>query len=220
MPAIYCLEDFKTEFESLISDKQYRDLESDIINYFFSSKSTEELCSGKRLNATSDGAFEFPYIKKRFEGSGGYRVYFLLIKKDDKLYLMFIHPKTGPSAARNLKEEKIAELYQKIFDNIKTQNLFKVELFNERLKFIHLYDELKSRRTYKEADQIVNRNAYLSKKTLINAAGETCFMNKLRIDVKDGHHEVLCELHPNENYTGQATFLQLDKVLRDWWPIN
>ena len=55
---IYCLEDFKVEFEKLKSKKSYKTIEQEIINYFFE-KTTEELCSGTRLNHSVD----VPYIK-------------------------------------------------------------------------------------------------------------------------------------------------------------
>jgi len=80
---IYCLEDFKVEFEKIFSKKQYKSLQQEIIDYFFN-KSIEELSSGTRLNNSSDS----PYIKKRLQGSGGFRCYFLLILKNENLYLM------------------------------------------------------------------------------------------------------------------------------------
>lgn len=60
----FCLEDFKLEFEKLISKKAYNTLEQDLINYFFG-KSAQELSSGTRLN-NSD---QTPYIKKRLNRS-------------------------------------------------------------------------------------------------------------------------------------------------------
>jgi len=54
---IFCLEDFKVEFEKLISKKQYKSLQQEIIDYFFD-RSVEELSSGTRLNNSSDT----PYI--------------------------------------------------------------------------------------------------------------------------------------------------------------
>lgn len=57
---IYCLEDFKVEFEKLISKKQYKSLQQEIIKYFFD-KSVEQLSSGTRLNNSSVS----PYIKKK-----------------------------------------------------------------------------------------------------------------------------------------------------------
>ena len=87
---IFCLEDFKVEFEKLKGKKSYSSIEDDIIKYFFG-KNAQELSSGVRLNNSR----ETPYIKKRINGSGGFRFYYLLIIKDEKLYLMFVHPKTG-----------------------------------------------------------------------------------------------------------------------------
>src|SRR5690606_7642 len=94
---IYCLDDFRKEFEKLRTKKSYNNLEIEIIRYFFD-KTSEELRSGTRLNQSNDT----PYIKKRLSGSGGYRFYFLLLIKKDSLYLMFVHPKTGPAGASNI----------------------------------------------------------------------------------------------------------------------
>lgn len=120
---IYCLEEFKNEFDKLKSKKSYRNLEQELIAYFFN-KTAEELRSGTRLN-NSD---ETPYIKKRLKGSGGYRFYFLLIIKNDKLYLMFVHPKSGSLGAENITDESKAVLYKKVLECIKTNNLYQLEL--------------------------------------------------------------------------------------------
>jgi hypothetical protein len=60
--SIYCLEDFKVEFEKLISKKAYKSLEKDLIDYFFN-KPFQELCTGTRLNHSK----EAPYIKKKIK---------------------------------------------------------------------------------------------------------------------------------------------------------
>jgi len=126
----FCLEDFKVEFEKLISKKAYSTLEQDLINYFFG-KSAQELCSGTRLN-NSD---KTPYIKKRLKGSGGYRFYFLLILKDESLYFMFSHPKIGPMGGINITDESKAYLYKKILRCIKTNDLYKLENLNRKIIF-------------------------------------------------------------------------------------
>lgn len=120
---IYCLEDFKVEFEKLNSKKSYNTIENDLIKYFFD-KTLQELCSGTRLN-NSD---ETPYIKKRLKGSGGFRCYFLLIIKNDALYLMFIHPKTGPKGSENITDESKAYLYKKVLECIKSDDLYTLTL--------------------------------------------------------------------------------------------
>lgn len=120
---IFCLQDFKDAFEKLLSNKSYKTIEKDLIDYFFN-KSFQNLCSGTRLNNSS----ETPYIKKRLNGSGGFRCYFLLIMKDENLYLMFVHPKTGSMGAENITDESKAYLYKKVLACIKSNDLFEVSL--------------------------------------------------------------------------------------------
>lgn len=120
---LYCLEDFKVEFEKLKSKKSYKTLESEIINYFFR-KPMQELCSGTRLNNYAD----VPYIKKRLGGRGGFRFYFLLLMKKYSLYLMFVHPKIGPHGSDNITDESKAYLYKKVIDCIESNDLYKLSL--------------------------------------------------------------------------------------------
>ena len=126
---IYCLDDFKVEFEKLNSKKSYNTIESDLIDYFFD-KSVQELSSGTRLN-NSDNT---PYIKKRLRGSGGFRCYFLLIIKNEALYLMFVHPKTGSKGSENITDESKAYLYKKVLECIKSEDLYKLTLDEAQTK--------------------------------------------------------------------------------------
>lgn len=119
---IYCIEDFKAQFEKLISKKSYSTIEQEIIEYFFD-KSNQELCSGTRLN-NSDIT---PYIKKRLGGSGGFRIYFLILLKNEDLYLMFVHPKTGSLGADNLTTESIALLYKRVLNSITNKDAYSVK---------------------------------------------------------------------------------------------
>ncbi len=75
---IFCLAEFKVQFEKLKSKNSYNSIESDVIDYFFY-KSVQDLCAGTRLNNSSTT----PYLKKRINGRGGFRFYFLLIIKDE-----------------------------------------------------------------------------------------------------------------------------------------
>ena len=123
---LFCLEEFKVALEKLKSKKSYHSIENDVIDYFFD-KSVEELASGTRLNNST----EMPYIKKRLNGSGGFRLYFLLIIKDENLYLMFIHPKTGKLGSENITDESKSELYKKVVECIKNDDLYKLTLDTE-----------------------------------------------------------------------------------------
>ncbi len=126
---IYCLDDFKVVFEKLNSKKSYNTIESDLIEYFFD-KSVEELSSGTRLNNSDDT----PYIKKRLRGSGGFRCYFLLIIKNESIYLMFVHPKTGSKGSENITDESKAYLYKKVLECIKSEDLYKLTLDETQTK--------------------------------------------------------------------------------------
>jgi|SRR5690554_2687741 len=132
---LYCLEDFKVEFEKLKSKKSYKTIEQELIGYFFG-KTPEQLYSGTRLNHSVDA----PYIKKRLSGRGGYRVYFLLVIKNDSLYLMFIHPKTGPQGSDNITDESKAYLYKKVLACIQSKDLYKLTLDkpNTKIQFDRL----------------------------------------------------------------------------------
>jgi hypothetical protein len=127
---ILCKEDFKLEFEKLKKKNSYSSIEAEIINYFFD-KNIQELVSGTRLN-NSDTT---PYIKKRLKGSGGFRIYFLLIIKDENLYLMFLHPKTGSLGYDNITDDSKALLYKKVLESIKTKNLFILTIEKEKIIF-------------------------------------------------------------------------------------
>ncbi len=50
---IYCLEDFKVEFEKLKKKNSYKLIESQTIEYFFN-KTVSELASGVCLNNSND----------------------------------------------------------------------------------------------------------------------------------------------------------------------
>ncbi len=126
---IFCLDDFKVEFEKLNSKKSYNTIESDLIEYFFD-KSVLELSSGTRLNNSDDT----PYIKKRLRGSGGFRCYYLLIIKNESLYLMFVHPKTGSKGSENITDDSKAYLYKKVLDCIKSDDLYKLTLDKTQTK--------------------------------------------------------------------------------------
>lgn len=129
---IYCLSAFKEQHENLSGKKHYHDLGRVIFDYFHG-KSIRDLLSGTRLNNSDD----FPYIKKRLKGRGGYRLYFLLLLKDDTAYLMFVHPKTGPDGADNITKESKARLYKKALAEIPSGELYKVR-FIESEKTINI----------------------------------------------------------------------------------
>ena len=79
---IFCIHEFKEEYDKLNSKKAYRGIEKELIEYFFG-KTISELNNGICLN----NSITTPYIKKRLKGSGGYRYYYLYYCKKIKCIL-------------------------------------------------------------------------------------------------------------------------------------
>lgn len=120
---IYCLQGFKDAFDKLIRKNAYKSLEQEIKSYFFN-KTIDELSSGVNLNRNLLN----PYIKKRLQGKGKFRVYFLLKIKEDNLYLMFVHSKTGTYGAPNITDEYKTSLHKDVLECIKSDNLYELKL--------------------------------------------------------------------------------------------
>lgn len=128
---IYCIEDFKVEYEKLLKKNSYKDIGDELISYFFD-KNIDELCSGVRLNNST----ETPYIKKRLNGRGGYRVYYYVLIKNERIYLMFVHPKTGSLGSDNITDESKALLLKKVVECIKNQRVYKVSRNIDRKELV------------------------------------------------------------------------------------
>ena len=135
---VFCLNRFIKSINELKDKKQYRDIEKSVIEYFFDKedKDISEVLSGTRLNGSDNN----PYIKKRFNGSGGYRLYYYLVVKDNNAYLMFIHPKTGPNGSDNTTEAARKLFYKEVLDAIQSDDLYRVSLDKEKMCL--LYDKV------------------------------------------------------------------------------
>lgn len=120
---LFCIEDFKIEFEKLKSKKSYKTLETDIHNYFYK-KTIDQLKSGTLLNANN----EKPFLKKRLKGKGGFRIYYYLFIHKENIYLAFVHPKTGKFGSENIEEKYKAEIQKKVIQSIKENSAYLVKL--------------------------------------------------------------------------------------------
>lgn len=129
---LFCIEEFKTQYEKCIKNKSYKDLPKELSDYF-REKTTEQLKSGTLLNRSS----KYPYIKKRIAGSGGYRIYYLIVILGDKIILGFVHPKTGKFGVDNIddiEEDYKKTTYQKIVEALESEDqmLYKIELSDSK----------------------------------------------------------------------------------------
>lgn len=128
---IFCTARFQKEFDKLMRKRSYRTLEAEVIGYFFG-KEARELSNGTRLNQSDTE----PYIKKRLNGRGGFRIYFLLLIKNDRLYLMFVHPKTGSDGAENITDESKAAIYKEVLAAINTGATIKLTLSPDKSSIV------------------------------------------------------------------------------------
>ena len=120
---IFCLKRFKEAYDDLSKKKSYRSLEKELIDYFFN-KEINQLLSGTRLNNSQNE----PFIKKRIDGRGGFRIYYLVLIKHKNVYLMFVHPKTGSEGSDNITEQSKALIYKEVLACIRTNELFELTL--------------------------------------------------------------------------------------------
>ena len=127
---IYCLPDFKSVVDKLSKKRSYNTIEEQIIEYFFNN-SIEDIKSGARLNHSQTE----PYIKKRLQGAGGFRMYYLVNIPQEKVYLMFVHPNTGSEGSDNITDASKAKIYKDVLQAIKDKNLFKVKLEDGQLTY-------------------------------------------------------------------------------------
>jgi len=58
-----------------------------------------------------------------------------LIIKNEKVYLIFLHPKTGSLGYENITDDSKALLYKKVLECIKSNNLYEVVVDNNKLDF-------------------------------------------------------------------------------------
>lgn len=118
----YCIPEFRSEFNSLLSKNNYCDL-SELLFEEFSEINLDDLKSGTNL-LPGQGVY---YIKRRISGSSGYRIYYVIDEKNNKVYFGFIHPKTGPEGIANIGPKFKKDNFKNIFSAVKNGSLKKVK---------------------------------------------------------------------------------------------
>ncbi len=128
---IYATHTFKNELSKLIKNNSYRDLEEKLIKDVFH----DNFCLSERgtvINIYGDK----PLVKMRVGGSSGFRLYILVIKIENTIYLGYIHPKTGSKGFENINDDKKKEILKDIIDSIDEDELYVVTCCNKRKKMI------------------------------------------------------------------------------------
>lgn len=129
---IYCTIEFKDEFNKLMRKNSYKTLEAATIAYFFAQDLTiEDLKSGVNLIKNQDN----PFIKKRINGSGGFRCYYYVKTDQKSVYIVFVHPKTGKFGYENTSTGKRKELIKNLIQCIKSNELLILKSKAGKLEF-------------------------------------------------------------------------------------
>jgi len=133
---IYCILEFKEQYEKLLKKKAYKSIEESLFEYLFN-KNIDDLKSGTKLNSNS----ETPYIKKRIEGRGGFRLYYLLAIIKENVYLIYLHPKKGSLGMENIPTAKRTELLKQTYESIRQEKLYSVKFdsINKKCSFEKLF---------------------------------------------------------------------------------
>lgn len=136
--SVFCLKTFEEEFKRLMKKESYNDLEQVLIDFFFSDMSSvDKLRTGRKLNT-------FPgvdYIKHDLKGRGGFRCYYTLYISDNKVYLMYVHPKKGTQGSENTTKDARSEFFKELTIAKKNNDLLSMTVENESLVFKELDPE-------------------------------------------------------------------------------
>ena len=127
---IYCIEDFKDEIEKLRKNNSYQNVD-ELVLARIKDKTIDEFKTGTNLNLSPT----HPYIKCDVGGRSGLRMYYTAILHKGRVYLAFIHPKTGSLGSSNTTSDGRAYFIKKITECIKNGDLYKVGVTEPKLKF-------------------------------------------------------------------------------------
>ncbi len=119
---VFCTKRFFKEYNNFLSNKSYRSVNDLLYNYLFD-KNVSDVLSGTKLN----GSCPIPYVKKRLGGRGGFRLYYIVVPDKEKVYLLYIHPKSGSLGADNINDETKALLYKEGLECTNNNDLLTIQ---------------------------------------------------------------------------------------------
>lgn len=129
-----CTPEFKKQVEKLSKNKSYRNLESELIDFICSD--IDNFSIGFNLNRNKT----MPFIKKRLNGSGGYRLYYFYTIIKETITLLYVHPKTGGEGFESINVKKKSELMDTRANSKSNSDMFKIEVKNGILTYTHFSD--------------------------------------------------------------------------------
>lgn len=134
---VFCTDTFRREYHKLIKKNSYRSLGKLIIEEVLQQPSAN-LATSTVLNGRPT---DIPFYKKRIGGSSGFRLYCILVIKDDKLYFLYVHPKTGSKGIPNIKQAYHQTLQEELVTAIEQKQLFVVNRNGNQLNLTPYQEE-------------------------------------------------------------------------------
>ena len=127
---ICCTHEFKRIYDKLVKKNSHADLEQAIIDWLFT-KTATELRAATALNGNSPN----PFLKKRLNGSGGYRIYYSLIASQKLVISSALHPKTNYLGKSTLSSSEIAAAIDDVAESYMNRDLFELTVVKSSLVF-------------------------------------------------------------------------------------
>lgn len=130
--SFYCTKSFKKEYEKLLKKKSYSDFKDALITFIdIENKNSSDFFEGTKLNGNINT--DPLLIKKRIQGSGGYRLYYYIYLVKNKIYFINTHPKTGKRGKTNLKD--IKEIKNTFHTDLKNNDIYKLLIKENVISF-------------------------------------------------------------------------------------
>ena len=133
---IYFTNGFISVIKDLIKSKHHANIEKIIIDNVLKKDFNSVRFLGSRILAGDN--VNSLFIKKRIaelnkDKRGGYRLYAWLLIRQDNIYIVHIHPKTGKYGVDNISKKKKSELINTYKQAKKDNELIEVSLLNDKI---------------------------------------------------------------------------------------
>jgi len=126
------------KFKKICKNSSHEHLFSGLYGFFKERESLEKWKTGFRISQGPNGGL---FLKDRFEGSGGYRFYFLLTISEEDVTISSFYPKKGKHSKKDLTTSETKESLKSGIQSRIDKNRFKVK-FDPADKKISFISEL------------------------------------------------------------------------------
>ena len=126
---IYCTPQLKKELKSLLKLKSYRKHTKQLIEFLFNGN----CFTGTIINGVNP---PIPLVKKRINSKKELRIYYYLFENREEIYLVYVHPKTGPKGRSNISKIEQTKLLKELLHSKENKTDLSILLDNNKLRYI------------------------------------------------------------------------------------